>query len=293
MTASSISESANDLPTGYDRELTAAVRLAREAGQIIETFYQVPTTVKWKDSADPVTEADRAANAYLVKQIASAFPGDGILAEESRDNLARLDKRRVWVVDPLDGTVEFIARNGQFCIMIGLVSDGRPVVGVIYQPVEDVLYAAALGGGAFVEEFGERQELHVSTESEPAQLRPVVSRSHRPPILDDLLRGLGVQKERVVGSLGLKIGLLARGQVDFYLHPSGGTKEWDTCAPDIIVREAGGVMSDCWNRPLRYNQREVKRQYGVMASNGVAQPWLALCLADLLDEAGLDPEFGF
>ena len=81
--------------------------------------------------------------------------------------------------------------------------------------------------------------------------------------------GLGVQKERAVGSLGLKIGLLARGQADFYLHPSAGTKEWDTCAPDIILSEAGGVMSDCWNRPLRYNQRDVKRQFGVMASNGV------------------------
>jgi myo-inositol-1(or 4)-monophosphatase len=104
-----------------------AVRLVRAAGQIIETFYQVPPTVKWKDPNDPVTEADRAANAYLVKQLALAFPDDGILAEESKDDLCRLDKRRVWVVDPLDGTVEFIAHNGQFCIMVGLVSDGVPV----------------------------------------------------------------------------------------------------------------------------------------------------------------------
>ena len=293
MTGSIISESAKDPETGFGRELAVAVRLAREAGQIIATFYQVPTPVKWKDSTDPVTEADRAANAYLVKQLALAFPDDGILAEESRDDLARLDKRRVWVVDPLDGTVEFIARNGQFCIMIGLVSDGLPVVGVVYQPVDDILYAAALGEGAYVEEFGDHQTLHVSAEIEPASLRPVVSRSHRPPILDDLLRGLGVQKERVVGSLGLKIGLLARGEADLYLHPSGGTKEWDTCAPDIILSEAGGVMSDCWNRPLRYNQREVKRQFGVMASNGVSHPWLAEYLAEMLDEAGLDREFGF
>jgi 3'(2'), 5'-bisphosphate nucleotidase len=293
VTGSITCESATDPHAGFGRELAVAVRLEREAGQIIETFYQVPTTVKWKDSMDPVTEADRAANAYLIKQLALAFPDDGTLAEESRDDLARLDKRRVWVVDPLDGTVEFIARNGQFCIMVGLVSDGLPVVGVVYQPVDDILYAAALGAGAYVEEFGERQALHVSAESEPARLRPVVSRSHRPPILDDLLRGLGVQKERIVGSLGLKIGLLARGQVDLYLHPSVGTKEWDTCAPDIILSEAGGIMSDCWNRPLRYNQREVKRQFGVMASNGVAHAWLAKCLADLLDEAGLDPGFGF
>ena len=223
MTRSIPSESMPDrqtgLHTGFDRELSIAVRLAREAGQIIETFYQVPTIVKWKDPTDPVTEADRAANAYLVKQLALSFPDDGILAEESKDDLARLDKRRVWIVDPLDGTVEFIARNGQFSVMVGLVFDGQPVVGVVYQPVGDVLFAAARGGGAFVEEFGERQALHVSTECEPASLRPVVSGSHRPTILDDLLGGLGVQKERVVGSVGLKIGLLARGQVEFYLHP--------------------------------------------------------------------------
>ena len=115
-----------DPQTGFDRELSVAVRLVREAGQIIDTFYQVPTIVKWKDPTDPVTEADRAANAYLVKQLALAFPDDGILAEESKDDLARLDKRRVWIVDPLDGTVEFIARNGQFCIMVGLVSRWPP-----------------------------------------------------------------------------------------------------------------------------------------------------------------------
>jgi 3'(2'), 5'-bisphosphate nucleotidase len=102
-----------------------------------------------------------------------------------------------------------------------------------------------------------------------------------------------VQRELSVGSLGLKLGLLSRGQADFYLHPSVGTKEWDTCAPEMILREAGGSVSDCWNRPLRYNQRDVKRIFGVLASNGAVHDRLASAVAQMLDEAGLDPDFGF
>ena len=279
--------------SGLERELEVAARLVREAGEIIKTFYQVPPTVKWKDPSEPVTEADRAANAYLVKQLAHAFPEDAILAEESKDDLTRLEKRRVWMVDPLDGTVEFIARNGQFCIMVGLTIDGVPALGVVYQPIDDVLYAAVKGCGAYLEEFGERHPLQVSEDSDMARPRPVVSRSHRPALLDPLLRGLNAQKEHIVGSVGLKIGLMARGQADFYLHPAAGPKEWDTCAPEIILSEAGGVMTDCWNRPLRYNQRDVRRMFGILASTVAIQAPLAETVARLLDEAGVDSEFGF
>ena len=90
-----------------------------------------------------MTEADRAVNAYLVKQISQLYPEDGTLAEESKDDLSRLEKRRVWIMDPLDGTAEFIAHNGEFVIMIGLAVDGEPVVGVVYQPINDVLFAAS------------------------------------------------------------------------------------------------------------------------------------------------------
>ena len=236
----------------FSHELNVAIKLAREAGAIVRTFYQVSPNIRWKDPTEPVTEADRAVNAYLVKQLAQAFPEDGILAEESKDDLARLEKPRVWIIDPLDGTMEFIARNGEFCIMIGLAVEHEPVVGVVYQPIDDVLYAAARGSNAFVEEFGERYPLRVSKEANPKRCRLVVSRSHRSPLIDTIISRIGTQKVRSVGSVGLKIGLIVRRQADFYVHPNPGTKEWDTCAPDIILRQAGGVMSDCWNRPLRY-----------------------------------------
>lgn len=269
------------------------MRLAREAGTIVRTFYDVPPTVRWKDPTEPVTEADRAVNAYLVKQLNQLFPEDGVLAEESKDDLSRLKRNRVWIVDPLDGTAEFIAHNGEFCIMIGLAAAGVPVVGVVYQPIDDVLYGAAQGAGAFVEEFGERAPLHVTPEATLKKFRLVVSRSHRPALVDSVIARMGLQRERSIGSVGLKIGLIARGQAEFYVHPNPGTKEWDTCAPDIIVSEAGGVMTDCWGRPLPYNQADVVRRFGVVASNRSQHREIVDVLDDVLDEAGVDPDFGF
>jgi len=287
----------------FSHELQIAIELAREAGEIVKTFYQIPLAVSWKNSikhsvdqyneVEPVTEADRAANAYLVKQLAHIFPRDGILAEESQDDHSRLNKHRVWIVDPLDGTAEFIAHNGEFCTMIGLALDGVPVVGVVYQPITDVLYAAARGIGAFVEEFGERNPLRVSNKNDIDHFRLVVSRSHRVELVDAIIARLGVQREHSIGSVGLKIGLIARGRADFYVHPNAGTKEWDTCAPEIIIREAGGSMTDCWNRPLRYNQADVVRHFGILASNATAHARLVSVVDQVLDEAGVEPEFGF
>jgi 3'(2'), 5'-bisphosphate nucleotidase len=288
-----VSQGAASARPDYSHELSVAIQLAREAGGIVKTFYDVPPTVRWKDPTEPVTEADRAVNAYLVKQLGQQFPDDGMLAEESKDDLSRLQKQRVWIVDPLDGTAEFIARNGEFVIMIGMADKGEPVVGVVYQPIDDVLYAAALGQGAFVEEFGEHRPLGVSSEGELSKFRLVVSRSHRPALVDTVITRMGLQRERSIGSVGLKIGLIARGQAEFYVHPNPGTKEWDTCAPDIIVREAGGRMTDCWNRPLRYNRENVRNRFGVLASNGARHAAVSDILAEVLDDAGLDPDFGF
>jgi len=277
----------------FRKELDAAMRLARDAGAIIRAFYEVPPTVRWKDPTEPVTEADRAANVFLVKQLAQLFPRDGVLAEESKDDLSRLRRRRVWIVDPLDGTAEFIAHNGEFVVMIGLVLDGEPVVGVVYQPINDMLYGAARGLGAFVEEFGERTPLQVSTETDLGKFRLVVSRSHRPALLEAIIATMRLQRERSVGSVGLKVGLIARQKADFYVHPNPGTKEWDTCAPEVILREAGGLMTDCWGRALTYNQPDIVRRFGVLASNRVRHFQLSQIVAQVLDDAGVDPEFGF
>jgi 3'(2'), 5'-bisphosphate nucleotidase len=279
---------------GFSYELGVAIKLVREAGAIVRTFYDVPGTVlRWKDPTEPVTEADNAADAYLSRELRRAFPDDGILTEESMDDLSRLDKQRVWIVDPLDGTAEFIAHNGEFSIMVGLVVNGEPVLGVVHQPIDDVLYFAERGKGAHVAEFDDQFPLRVSDRSEIPGFRLAVSRSHRASLVNTIKARLDTRREQSHGSVGLKIGLLARSQADYYVHPNPGTKEWDTCAAEIIIREAGGIMTDCWNRPLRYNQRDVVRRFGLLASNATRHDELSAVIADVLDEAGVEPDFGF
>ena len=177
------------------QELKVATRLAREAGAIVRTFYQVPPNVRWKDPTEPVTEADRAVNAYLVKQLAWPSPTTASWPRNPRMISARLQKSRVWIIDPLDGTMEFIAHNGEFCIMIGLAVGGEPVVGVVYQPIDDVLYCAAAGTGAFVEEFGERYPLRVHARGRPRGAFGWSSAVRiGSPLIDAIMQRAGIQK---------------------------------------------------------------------------------------------------
>lgn len=126
-------------------ELPIVEQLVREAGELVRSYYDNGAAVAWKGADDPVTAADHAANQHLVAGLGRAFPSDGILSEESHDNRARLARRRVWIVDPLDGTKEFIGRIGEFSIMVGLAIEGEAVLGVVYQPVADLLYRGAPG----------------------------------------------------------------------------------------------------------------------------------------------------
>lgn len=252
----------------YEKELKTAEALVREAGNIVLKYYHEEYDIELKKGHEPVTEADKASNQFIATRLEELFPEDGILAEESRDDLSRLDKTRVWLVDPMDGTREFIDKVGQFAVMIGLVESGRPVLGVVYQPTTKILYSAAREQGAYLSRNGERQRVQVSGISDVEQMRLVVSRSHRARLVDTMKDILGIEKEVSSGSVGLKVGLLIQSQSDLYLHPNSKTKEWDTCAPQIILEEAGGVMTDCWGEPLRYNKQNVYNDKGFVASNG-------------------------
>ena len=136
-----------DRLTDYGRILKQAETIVREAGEILKEYHERPTEIDWKGVDDPVTAADRAVNAFLVRELNRAFPGDAVLSEEMKDDLSRLRHERVWCVDPLDGTKEFIARNGEFSIMVGLAVEGRAVLGVVYQPILDLLYSGIPGRG--------------------------------------------------------------------------------------------------------------------------------------------------
>src|SRR5438128_11951643 len=143
----------------YQREIEVASELARQAGAVLLEHYYCPFLVEQKvnalDELEEVTAADREANELIVGRLREEFPDDGILAEESADTERRLSKDRVWLIDPMDGTKNFIARDGDFAVQIGLAVRGESVAGVVYQPVRDVLYRAVRGGGAWIEAAGE------------------------------------------------------------------------------------------------------------------------------------------
>lgn len=270
--------------TTYSKELNTAIELAKEAGNIVMSFYETDYDVSYKGENNPVTQADQASNEYITTEIRKHFPGDAILAEESKDDLSRLRSRRVWLVDPMDGTKEFIDKVGQFAVMIGLVEDGRPVMGVVYQPVTNMMLTAVKGQGAYSITDGERTRLSVSDVTEPSEMRLVVSRSHRSPLVNAIMEALGIRKDVSSGSVGLKVGLMVQNKSDLYIHPNSKTKEWDTCAPQVILEEAGGKMTDCWGNPLLYNKENTYNDKGFIASNGKVHEYIVEKVIPFLDK---------
>ena len=271
-------------------ELRVAIDLARSAGAAILAEYQGPLDIEQKnldDDAEPVTQADRIANELIVTGLQREFPGDGILAEESIDTSRRLDKSRVWMVDPLDGTNGFIAGNGDFAVQIGLAEEGEPVVAVVYQPATGVLYHAVRGQGTWIERPQvEPERARVSDKRDVAKMRLAASRSHRSSRMNKVVQRFGFREEVQRGSVGIKVGLLIEQQCDVYIHLSPRTKQWDTCAPQLILTEAGGRMTDLFGEPLNYNVPDVQNRNGLVATNGASHDQIIDTLAALLAEFG-------
>jgi 3'(2'), 5'-bisphosphate nucleotidase len=271
-----------------DRELVEAVKLAREAGQILREVYATDFGVRYKAEDDPVTEADTRVNAFLVGRIRETFPMDLVVAEEN-ERRERPTGSRVWYVDPLDGTKEFIAKNGEFSVMIGLAIDGEARLGVVYQPTEDKLYRGVVGDGAFYEVADKTYQLKVSDVAEPEKLRLVVSRSHRPAGTDELKSALGIESEVACGSVGLKVGLIGERKADLYVHFSDKTHAWDACAPDAILRAAGGTFVDLTGRSIEYGGAEIQNRKGLLATNRKSFEKIQPVIASLAKKAGLIP----
>ncbi len=270
------------------RELEVARRLALEAGRLVMDLYgRVDREAKPGD--EPVTEADRAANAILVDGLTAAFPGDGILAEESAPHPEWWKKRRVWCVDPIDGTKEYLAQNGEFAVMLGLADGSRAVLGVVLLPARGVLYVGgpALGTVALSVEDGTETALHVSDHRDLSQMTMAISRSHRSRRVGAMARRLGITKEVRSGSVGVKLGLVATAACDVYLHPAGGTKLWDACGPDAVLAGAGGVLTDCHGRPIDYDTDVVENRAGLVASNGPCHDEIIARIRPVVEDAGL------
>jgi myo-inositol-1(or 4)-monophosphatase len=242
-------------------ELDLAIGAAREAGGIVRSLYGtgLPAVEKGDRGDSPLTAADTRANEALRRAIRRAFPDDGWLSEESRDTADRLAKRRVWIVDPLDGTKEFMRTIPELAVCVALVEDGVPIVGVTYNPIREEMFAAARGVGATCN----GTPIRVSEVAELTRAVLLASRSETERGEWDGFRGRF--RIDVCGSVAYKLSLIATGQADatFSLTPKN---EWDVCSSACIVECAGGRVTDLAGRPLRYNRANPKLT-GVIASN--------------------------
>ena len=277
-----------------ENALADACDAALEAWRAIEPLYRGRYEVHQKVDG-PVTDADRLADRIILERLRERYrpPEFGYLTEESEDDLNRLACPHVWIVDPIDGTEDFIAGNGNFAIQIGLaqrMEDGlwRPILGVVYRPVAERLYWAQRDRGAFYQDvtpdgLGDPRLLRVSDRDRIERLRSVVSASHKTSRLMRLTQSLGLEDFWHVGSLGVKVCAIVEAEAEVYINiGDGSTKEWDTCAPELILTEAGGVITDLDGNPLHYNRRDPRHHRGLLATNAPAHTALIQAIDDFM-----------
>ena len=266
------------------KEIEVLLAVARQAGAAIMQVYSRPFSVERKADDSPLTEADTASHEVIASALREEFPGIPVLSEESADVAAYETRRewpRYWLVDPLDGTKEFVKRNGQFTVNIALMEAGRPVTGVVFAPARDWMYWGSKEGGAFKAE-AERAPVPIRCRPLPESeaLRVVASSSHLSPETSDFLEGLRARYGELsfvqMGS-SLKICLVAEGAADLYprLAP---TMEWDTAAAHAVLNAAGGALLQhgTW-RELPYNKEDLRNGWFVAgpAPSAEGAGWLA------------------
>ncbi len=278
-----------------ETELETAITLARLAGKKILEHYAAGFITEEKLGADnltePVTVADRDASRIIVDGLAEAFPDDAVLSEEEVDDLKlRLSKRRVWIIDPIDGTAGFVKHDGDFGVQIGLAEDGVPTLGVVYLPAYDLLSYATKGGGSFViAAGGSPVRMHASGERSFPEMVVAVSRNHLSGRMGQIIEHFGFTKIVRRGSVGLKVGLIVDGTCDIYIHPSPRTKLWDTCGPQVILEEAGGKFTDIFGQAIRYDIADLQNHNGILAATSEAHSLAIEHLKPLLEEFGRVP----
>ncbi|MEZ2744355.1 3'(2'),5'-bisphosphate nucleotidase CysQ [Halopseudomonas bauzanensis] len=233
--------------------LEQVIDISRAAGEQVMQVYRSDFEVRGKEDASPVTEADERAEALILAALAQCAPGVPVISEEAAAaGYIPEVGQRFWLVDPLDGTREFINRNGEFTVNVALIEGGEPVLGVVLAPALGRLFAGARGCGAFIEEAGVRQPIECR-EVSPEGLDVVASRSHGDAqALDVFLAGRQVRSLKSAGS-SLKICLVAAGEADLYPR-LGRTMEWDIAAGHAVLLAAGGQLLTLQDEPLRYGK---------------------------------------
>lgn len=246
-------------------EAALALEAASKASKAVMGVYSRNFSVNTKSDDSPITEADLQSNRIIKDTLLpSSLP---VLSEEDKDDKSRLDHDRIWVVDPLDGTSDFVNRTGEFTIMIALVENKRPIMGLISRPTTNSIFLAQKGAGAFRFEEGRWQKLAVSSTADLAKCKAVGSRFHLSEREKEFFKKLGVLSFESRGS-SLKVAEICMGSADLYLTMSDKIKHWDTCASHCLITEAGGRMTDMNGGEVLYNTENVNHQNGLLVSNG-------------------------
>ncbi len=252
----------------WNKELAIAKEVAKKAGTEIMKVYETNfiDTVEYKTDHSPLTNADKVSNDLIVTMLRDSFSSYAILSEEENDDRKRLVNPLCFIIDPLDGTKEFIKRNGQFTVNIALAYEHRTVMGVIYVPVTGDLYYASKGGGAFLlNADGTEERLHVSDNTDHGKIKAVASSSHSCEKMEQMIEKYEIKDLISIGS-SLKGCLVAKGDADIYFRHNP-TMEWDTAAMQCIVEEAGGIFRQLDDSEMTYNRVNSLNEKGFYAIN--------------------------
>ncbi len=242
--------------------------IAKTAGEKILEFYNQKYDVSYKDGNEstPLTEADLASEKIINANLKKFnIP---ILSEEAADDLKRLDSEYVFIVDPLDGTSDFIKRTGEFSVMIGLAKEGKPIMGVAYEPLKKIFYIAEKDKGCFIEKDGKVARVQVNNNDDFSEWKILVSRNHLREEELIIFEKFNFKEKIAMGSVPIKIGKIVSGEAEIYINSSDKTGEWDTCVGQIMIEEAGGKITDMHGEKIVYNKKVPKNLNGFVITNG-------------------------
>ena len=235
-----------------------------KAGDKILEIYETDFSTEKKEDDSPITQADIESNKILKEVLGET--GITILSEEDTDDKKRLSEEKVWIIDPLDGTTDFVNRTGEFTIMVGLVENQKSVLGLIYWPIKKKMYLAESGKGAFC--YNEEWEkIEVTMMAEMQNCHALVSRHHLSEKEKKLLDEMEISVVTSIGS-SLKVTEIASGEAEIYITTTDKMKQWDTCASNCIISEAGGKMTDISGKDMVYNTESVNHENGILVTNG-------------------------
>ncbi len=261
----------NDFFESFWPETKLAIKAALSAGKEVLKIYNNGFTATYKKDTTPITEADLRSNEIITQILSSS--GIYLLSEENTENnfsenLSEKTPTKLWIVDPLDGTADFINKTGEFAVMIALVENQKPILGVIYQPVGDQLFVAQKNSGAFFKDKENWIKLKVNTQNKLKESKAVVSKNHLEEIEKDFLDTVGISSFSQKGSCGLKVAEICLGNAELYFTRTHKIKIWDTAAAYCLITEAGGKITNILGEEIRYNLAEINHQTGVLVSNG-------------------------